>query len=128
VTQHLANDSGRRQFFAACFLLEGGSLIEDGHLSRVAALDWLAYGTGEAPTGPVSLEKNESGALALRGPNAHCAVARKPVLTGLQSATLEKLEAQVVAGGFGEMDCLEFLTTLKPKLSAIEAADRAVVL
>lgn len=89
--------------------------------------DWLAYGTGEAPTGPVTFEESESGTLALRGPQSQRAGVHNPALTGLQAATLEKLEALMVAGAFGDMDCVEFLTTLKPKLSAIEAADKAVV-
>jgi hypothetical protein len=87
------------------------------------ATEWLAYGAGEPPK-DANLAPVQRVPLPAIAPPAR-AQAQRPTLTGLQSATIEKLETLMAAGHFSDMDCVDLLTSLKPRLELVDNAAAA---
>jgi transcriptional regulator with XRE-family HTH domain len=80
--------------------------------------DWLAYGIGEAPTRETIGRPPRPSATPQAGKSG-TASERNSRLSDMQAATLGKLELLMVSGAFNDMDCLELLTGLKPKLASL---------
>jgi transcriptional regulator with XRE-family HTH domain len=80
--------------------------------------DWLAYGMGEVPK-PETIGRFEEEPSAPANPVRRLVEKRNSKLTDLQAAALGKLELLMVSGVFDDMDALELLTTLKPKLTSL---------
>lgn len=78
------------------------------------SLEWLAYGLGPGPT-----EEGLTTSEAVTQSDGVQATTARFRLTALQAATLDKLEALMAGGTFDDLDCLELLTDLKPKLAAL---------
>jgi transcriptional regulator with XRE-family HTH domain len=73
-------------------------------------VDWLAYGHST----PLVVAEQASGVTEVSG---------RFRLTDLQSATLGKLAALMANGALDDLDCLELLTGLKPKLVTLRHPD-----